>query len=243
VLLSRGGGYSLAVSTDVERLAQAVTRAGDGYLAEDSPAIVDTLRAALDGWQGEPYAELGEQPWLVGERGRCHELRLVAMERLAGAHLSAGEPVKASLAIRSAFETDPSRERMAALLAVALFRQNRQAGALAVCRRTRQVLAEEHGLDPAVELRQVEAAILGKDEDLMPPTIPAISAVAPVQQPAGGTPDDAGLAAASGGRLSPAADPDVLVGREHELAVIGAAMSLVAMSCISACGDRSQPRA
>ena len=83
MLLRRGGGYSLAVPTDVHRLAQAVARAGDGGRAEDSPAIVEALRAALDGWQGEPYAELGEQSWLVGERRRCHELRLVALERLA----------------------------------------------------------------------------------------------------------------------------------------------------------------
>jgi DNA-binding SARP family transcriptional activator len=226
-LLSRGGGYSLGVPTDAERLAQAVARAGDGCLAEDSSAIVEVLRAALDGWQGEPYAELGEQSWLVGERKRCHELRLVALERLASAHLTAGEPVEGSLALASAFETDPGRERMAALLAVALFRQNRQAGALAVCRRARQVLAEEHGLDPAVELRQVEVAILGQDEDLMPSTIPAIPAAAPVQQRAGGIPDDTGLGSAAGGRLSPAADPNVLVGREHELAVIAAAMSRV----------------
>jgi DNA-binding SARP family transcriptional activator len=224
VLLSRGGGYSLAVPTDVERLAQAVARAGDSYLAEDSSVIVAALRAALDGWQGEPYAELGEQSWLVGERGRCHELRLVALERLASAHLAAGEPVEASLAVLSAFGTDPGRERMAALLAAALFRQSRQAEALAVCRRARQVLAEQHGLDPAVELRQVEAAILGQDEGLMPSTIPA---AAPVRQRAGGVPDGAGLASALGGHLSAAADPNVLVGREHELTVVSAAMSLV----------------
>ena len=57
------------------------------------------------------------------------------------------------------------------------------------------------------------------------PGIPAIPAIAPVQQRAGGVPDEAGLASAIGGRLSPAADPDVLMGREHELAVIGAAMA------------------
>lgn len=227
VLLSRGGGYSLAVHTDVERLAQAVARAGGGYLAHDSSAIVEALRAALDGWQGEPYAELGEQSWLVGERGRCHELRLVALERLAGAHLTAGEPVEASLALLSAFETDPGRERMATLLAVALFRQSRQAEALAVCRRARRVLAEEHGLDPTADLRQVESAILGQDEDLMPSTIPPIPAAEPAQRLGEATPDGVGPASAVGGRLSPAADLSVLVGREHELAVVGAAMSLV----------------
>ena len=54
----------------------------------------------------------------------------------------------------------PVRERLWRLLVLALYRAERQADALAAYRRARAVLAEELGIEPGEELRQLHEAVL-----------------------------------------------------------------------------------
>ena len=61
---------------------------------------------------------------------------------------------------------DPTLESLAGLLMLALYRSGRQADALEVYTRTREVLDEELGLEPSVSLRSLHERVLRQDATL-----------------------------------------------------------------------------
>jgi DNA-binding SARP family transcriptional activator len=76
----------------------------------------------------------------------------------------------------------PLRERVCALLMLALYRDGRTAEALRAYQHTRQESVSELGLEPGRELRRLEQAILTGDDSLTPE--PAmLSPVRPRQLP------------------------------------------------------------
>ncbi|MGY1773765.1 BTAD domain-containing putative transcriptional regulator [Blastococcus sp. SYSU D00813] len=186
VLVTRGAGYALVLprtAVDAHAFADEVSAAASA----PDPEAAAQLPGALARWQGEPYADVADVPGIAPVATRLEELRLAALERLAEARLALGTGAELVADLSAAAATDPLRERTAALLARALYRGGRQAEALEVLRRTRELVAEELGLDASAEVRELEAALLRQDPALDPPAVapPAGPAGAPPAGPAG----------------------------------------------------------
>ncbi len=243
VLVTEGAGYALhvpaehldaacfdaVVGTVHQRLgsptlvsAPPATGAAAHGLTSLQPADLEQLVADLDEalalWRGTPYSDLEDAPAASAERFRLEELRLVALEDRAVAGLALGRHATVAAELEALTTSHPLRERLWALRAVALTRSGRQADALDVLRQVRTLLADELGLEPGVELRELQAAVLRQDPALSwtapagpPPTSPPVSTTVPAQAPA---PHPERTVA-----------PWPLVGRSDELAALVALLS------------------
>ena len=214
VLVTVAPGYALRLADDAldarvfERTVRAQQHALQALQPIGPPAVgadvlteaVTRLDAALALWRGTPYGELEDAPQAVAERARLEELRLVALELRATAELALGHHGTVVAELEALTGEHPLRERLWGLWALALTRSGRQADALEVLRRVRDVLDEELGLEPGQELRDLQTAVLRQDPSLdwvAPSAAPAVPAVAP--EPRGRR---AGDAARAGGRVA-----------------------------------------
>ncbi|WP_346386544.1 BTAD domain-containing putative transcriptional regulator [Nocardioides sp.] len=181
----------------------------------DLTEAVERLDATLARWRGLPYGELGDAAAAVAERARLEELRLVALEDRAVAGLALGHHRTVSAELEALIAAHPLRERLWALWALALTRSGRQADALDVLRRLREVLDEELGLEPSAELRELQTAVLRQDVGL--DWVPPEAAAAPASSaPRVERPD-----------LPPVTEPVApwpMVGRETQLAALRSAL-------------------
>ncbi len=225
VLVTEGNGYALHVPAENLDAAcfdavvgTAHQRLGTGALVpaggvstlsvHDLELVVADLDAALALWRGTPYLELEDAPAASAERFRLEELRLVALEDRAVAGLALGRHATVAAELESLTTSHPLRERLWALRAVALTRSGRQAEALDVLRQVRTLLADELGLEPGAELRDLQTAVLRQD--------PGLTWAAPAAPP--GQPAEPAATVAAGPSRSPGPAPWPLVGRTEELA-------------------------
>lgn len=244
VLVTAAPGYALKVGddqVDAHRFERAVGRAHKvlqalpvwgphGVAADELEAQRAALDAALDGWRGAPYADLGDVDAAANERTRLEGLRLVALEDRAAAGLALGDHATVAADLEALTTAHPLRERLWALRAVALARGGRQADALDVLGQVRRVLDEELGIDPSAELRDLQTALLRQDEALewVAPSGPVRTATpAPAAEPEP-SPDapERRTAAGSAGAAEPgeggdgAVAPWPMIGRDAELAAL-----------------------
>ena len=127
---------------------------------------MDRIEELLALWTGDAYADLPDEPEVVLERTSLDQLRLDAEEARVLGLLALGDHAVVVAATEEATARYPLRERVWALHALALTRSGRQAEALAALRQIRSVLADELGLDPGHELRELEQAVLVQDPAL-----------------------------------------------------------------------------
>lgn len=196
VLLTSDHGYRLALSreqVDAHQFADEV-RVRHRLLAplssqlttgpsaawptrEEISQHVDALEAALGLWTGDAYADLADEPEVVLERSSLAQLRLNAEEARVLGLLALGDHAVVVAATEQATARYPLQERVWALHALALTRSGRQAEALEALRHIRSVLADELGLDPGQELRDLEQAVLVQDQVLQEWLRPPVEAV------------------------------------------------------------------
>ncbi len=127
---------------------------------------VDRLEELLGLWSGEAYADLPDTPEVAMERSTLEQLRRGAEEDRVLGLLALGDHAVVVAVTEQATVRYPLQERVWALHALALARSGRQADSLAVLRHIRGVLAEELGLDPGQELRDLEQAVLVQEPGL-----------------------------------------------------------------------------
>jgi len=153
-------GYVLCCGpddVDVEvfdrEVRSATLAAGDGRLEEAAMLF----RAALARWYGRA---LDGVPGMVADATRLEDQRLVALEDWAAVELALGRSGDLATELDASVAAHPLRERLRALHMIALYRCGRRAEALQAYRAAREVLRDELGLEPGVELRRIEHAIL-----------------------------------------------------------------------------------
>nr|WP_269204537.1 BTAD domain-containing putative transcriptional regulator [Motilibacter deserti] len=230
LLVREGTGYACrlpADAVDAWRFEAMVRSAssGDGAGAGSVGAVAE-LSAALALWRGTPYAEWAGEPWADAEAARLAELRAVAIERLMAARLAAGEAAVLVPELDALVAEEPLREERWRLLALALYRSQRQSDALAALRRARTRLSDELGVDPGPALREIEAQILAH--------APALSLPAPGTPASAADPRSARTRAPAQAPVAPAprvpeqqrARPaeDEIVERDAELARLRAGL-------------------
>jgi WD40 repeat protein/DNA-binding SARP family transcriptional activator len=170
-LVARAPGYLLRVEPgelDLERFERLVTAGRESFATGDTVAAVESLSAALALWEGRPLADLELEPFARVEIERLEELRLAAVEERIDAELALGRQLALVPELEALATEHPYRERFRAQLMLALYRSGRQAEGLAVYRETRTFLRDELGLEPDVELQELERAILLQDPALRP---------------------------------------------------------------------------
>jgi DNA-binding SARP family transcriptional activator len=175
VLATRAPGYVLqAEETDARRFEALAAEGREALAAGDAGRAAPVLAEALALWRGAAYAEVADEPWARAEAGRLDGLRLSAIEDRIEAELALGRHAALVPELELLVSREPTRERLAGQLMLALYRSGRQADALAVYRAVRRSLVEELGIEPGPELRRLEAAVLAQDPALDLPAKPAL---------------------------------------------------------------------
>jgi DNA-binding SARP family transcriptional activator len=227
-LLREGPGYALAVDRselDTARFEDRLASARE-QLASDPRRALDELDAALAEWRGPVLADVADEEWARAAAVRWDDMRLAALEARFDALLALGRNTEAIGELERAIDEHPFREGFTERVMIALYRSGRQTEALRAFGRTREVLADELGLDPSPRLAALQTSILNHDPSLAAPGLPAArnGATAPPQSPS----------SSSRSSLTPAPEPSPVplpapvvrataqsfVGREKEIAAI-----------------------
>jgi DNA-binding SARP family transcriptional activator len=181
-LVTRAPGYELRVGEDeldADRFEKLAAEARERLAAGDAAGAVEGMRRALDLWRGPALLEFRE-PFAERAATRLEDLRLAAVEDLLSAALEAGEAAGIVPELEELVASHPLRERPRELLMLALYRAGRQADALELFRRTRELFVNELGIEPSASLRELEQAMLRQDTALLgPPRAQRVSPMSP----------------------------------------------------------------
>ncbi|WP_243742742.1 AfsR/SARP family transcriptional regulator [Actinorugispora endophytica] len=175
-LLSEGGGPSPIISEpqgyrielaehqlDLSRFRVLVRAAEDADRDGDLPGEAQALDQGLRLWRGPVLADVVSPSLHEVDVPQATERLLAAVERCARIESALGrhERVVARLSALNGYF--PHRETLVEQLMLALYRCGRQSDALKVYERTRHVLAEGLGIDPAPSLQHAFHGILRGD--------------------------------------------------------------------------------
>jgi len=166
---SQPHGYRLRAEgsvIDLGRFEALLAEASGAVAGGDPQAAADALAVALALWRGPALGDLAGTDTARADRARLDELRALALERWVDAELACGRHLELVPDLRRLVGEMPLREVFHARLMLALYRSGRQAEALEVYHRAREVLDRELGVDPGRELETLQRAILDHDTGL-----------------------------------------------------------------------------
>ena len=169
LIVTRPPGYAIRLDPeqlDLTRFEQLHTTGREAVTTGDPKRASESLRKALALWRGQPLADLAYESFAQAEIGRLEELRLAALEEQIEADLALGRHADVIAELEGLIAQSPLRERLRAQLMLALYRSGRQAEALEVYRKARQVLVDQLGIEPGRELRELHDSILQQDPEL-----------------------------------------------------------------------------
>jgi predicted ATPase len=165
-LTGRGGGYAIAVGADQLDASRFERLVGAGRAAlerGEAAVAAGRFREGLGLWRGRALGDVADVEPLALEGARLEELRLVALEGRIEADIELGLAAEVTGELEGLVAEHRVRERLWRLLVLSLYRSERQADALAAYHRARAMLADELGIEPGEELRQLEQAVLRQE--------------------------------------------------------------------------------
>ncbi|MET0133270.1 MAG: tetratricopeptide repeat protein [Kibdelosporangium sp.] len=211
-------GYVLQVrphQVDLHRFRGLVAEAGK---AQDALRAGELLREALAQWRGRPLADVLASDSLQRLSAGLDEERLAALQQRLSIDLRLGRHAAVLGELAGLVEEYPTREGLAELWILALYRCGRQTDALAALQDIRTRMVGELGIEPGAALRSLQQCILRADPVLdlpaMPPSADRADSSVPAQLPA----DVAGFC----GRANELAELDALLLDDSRAAVISA---------------------
>jgi DNA-binding SARP family transcriptional activator len=164
-IVTREPGYLIRIGPDeldllrFEQLVEETQQA--------SPEVAGRLlRDALGLWRGPPLADVAHESFAQAEILRLEELRLGALEQRVDADLALDRHGELVAELERLVRDHPLRERLRGQLMLALYRSGRQAEALDVYRKTRDLLVGDLGIEPGPALQHLEKAILRQEPEL-----------------------------------------------------------------------------
>lgn len=212
-LLTKPPGYSIRVEEgelDLERFERLAREGRELLAGGDSKAAAKRLAEALELWRGAPLAEFSE-PFARNAGARLEDSRLATLEERIEADLALGRHARLISELEELVAREPLKERPRAQLMLALYRSGRQADALELYRRTRETLSGELGIEPSLELQELERRMLQHDPTLERARTPAREV-------------------GDGGPTRLARRPQVLVLAALVLAVVAAVIAAIALT-------------
>jgi DNA-binding SARP family transcriptional activator len=175
-LLTRPPGYELRIADDeldLDRFDAMAAAAREALAHGDADAAAAGFRKALALWRGPALREFRAEPFAERAADRLEDMRLSALEERLHAELEAGAAAAVIPDLEALVDAEPLRERPRELLMLALYRAGRQADALELFRRTRELYVNELGIEPGPTLRELERAMLRQDPALDAQSRPA----------------------------------------------------------------------
>ena len=177
VIRKEPGGYLLEVdltAIDAVRF-ETLVHSALSTVDKDPETAAKVLRDALGMWRGHAYADVDGRGSLEPEIIRLSALRLSALEARIDADLALGRHRSLLGELDSLTIEHPLSERFRGQQMLALYRCGRQTEALRAYEQTRAYLADEIGIDPSPDLRDLEQRILDHDPGLELPAAPSLT--------------------------------------------------------------------
>ncbi|MGW5731741.1 MULTISPECIES: AfsR/SARP family transcriptional regulator [Streptomyces] len=162
-------GYAIAVADgrlDLRRFDLLMGRAKSALSANDAEGAAGLLSQALGLWRGRPLSDVPSAALQRDVVPALLERRLVALELRIGADLVLGRHTALLPELAELTCSNPLQEPFWAQRMLALHRSGRQGEALHCYRTVRALLAEELGVDPGAELRELHRRMLADDPTL-----------------------------------------------------------------------------
>lgn len=163
-----GTGYRLAGARldDVAERRALLDAAVASRAAGELRRAAELARRAEELWRGE-YAEGLAGPYLDAERRRWAEKRLHVLEARLEGEIARGRAHECVHELVRQVAVHPLRERLVALLMLALYRSGRSSDALLAYEEARLRIAEAMGADPGPALRELHRRMLCQDPELL----------------------------------------------------------------------------
>jgi YVTN family beta-propeller protein len=172
LISTRAPGYVVerdACELDVTSFTELVATGRSAFEARRHSQALRSFDEALSLWRGDVLCDLILEGDARAAGARLEDQRRAVQSERVEVALALGRHHQLIPDLKRAVAAEPLDEQLRGQLMLALYRDGRQADALARYREGRRTLVEQVGIEPGAELRALEQAILRHDPALAPP--------------------------------------------------------------------------